>query len=39
VYFENLSRKFKVSLKSDENWECRTWWPIYIYDHISPNFS
>jgi len=37
--FENLSRKFKLSLKSDKNNGYFIWSPLYIYDHISLSFS
>ena len=31
IFFENLSRKFKVSLKSNKNNGYFTWRPIYIF--------
>ena len=37
AFFENLSKKIKVSLKSDKNNGYFTWRPAYIYDNISLN--
>ena len=39
VFFEHLSRKFKVSLKSDKSNGQFVWRPMYIYDNISQNSS
>jgi hypothetical protein len=39
AFFENLSRKFKVSLKSDKNNGCFTWRRFHIYGDISLNSS
>jgi hypothetical protein len=33
VFFRNLSRKFQVSLKSDQNSWYFTWRPIYFFYH------
>ena len=35
AFFQNLYRKFKISIKSDKNNGYFTWRPIYIFDHIS----
>ena len=35
--FENLPRKFKVSLKSDTNNGYSTRGPVYIFDNVSLN--
>jgi hypothetical protein len=39
VFFEKLSKKFKVSLKSDKNNRYFTWSPVYIFDHTSLSSS
>jgi len=39
VLFDNLSRKFKNSLKSAKDNGYFTWRPIYIFDHVSLNAS
>ena len=38
IFFENLSRKIQVSLKSDKNNGYFTRRPVYIFDHISLSF-
>jgi hypothetical protein len=35
VFFENLSRKFQVSLKSDKNNGYFTWRPVHIDDYLA----
>ena len=35
IYFDNMTRKFKVSLKSEKNNEYFAWRPINIFDYIS----
>ena len=39
IFFENLPRIFKCSLKSEKNREYFTRRPIYIFDHISLSCS
>jgi hypothetical protein len=39
LFFENLPRRFQVSLKSDQNNGYFTWRPINIFDHIGLSSS
>jgi hypothetical protein len=39
VFFENISRKFPVLLKSGKNNEYIIWRPMSIYDNISLSSS
>jgi hypothetical protein len=39
MFFDKVSRKLKISLKSDNNNGYFTWRPMYIYDNISLNSS
>jgi hypothetical protein len=39
VFFDKLSRKIQVSLKSDQNNRYFTWRPLDIFDRISLGFS
>ena len=39
AFFENLSRKFKSSIKYNKNNEWFTWWRLYIYNNPSLHSS
>jgi len=39
IFFENLSKKIEISLKSEKKNGYFTWTPIYIFDHISLSSS
>ena len=39
IFFEKLSKNFKIYLKSDENSEHFTWRPMCAYDNILLSFS